>query len=179
MRFWSSPVIGLAVLCFLCVGCTPGIGQPAAKSSPFDSQCALSTLQADPHSSDPYGSLPLGPLWIPFGRMSPGSPAMLAEGAGSYDGWKVVIHPDASATGTVNLSGVQCSSGKQVRFCYEGCDWDSRLKASVVTLTVYVGRHLDYTGYMVFPGPGLTRLGATDSHGLIGTVVIEVPQISD
>lgn len=178
MRFWSSPAIGLAVLYFLCVGCTPGIGQPAANPSPLDNQCALSTLQADPHSSDPYGSLPVGPLWIPFGRMSPGSPAMLAEGAGPYDGWKVVIHPDASATGTVNLSGVQCSSGKQVRFCYEGCDWNSRLKASVVTLPVNVGRHLDYTGYMVFPGPGLIRLSATDSHGVIGIVVIEVPQIS-
>jgi hypothetical protein len=66
----------------------------------------------------------------------------------------VVIHPDPKATGTIDLSGTQCASGKAVRFCYDSCDWIARLQRSVVTLAVNVGRHLDYTGYMVFPGPG-------------------------
>jgi hypothetical protein len=55
----------------------------------------------------------------------------------------------------------------------------SRLQSSVATLPVNVAGHLDYTGYMVFPGPGLMRLSASDSHGIVGTVVIEVPQISN
>jgi len=60
------------------------------------------------------------------------------------------------------------------RFCYVGCNWDTRLNAPT-KLQVDIGRHGDYTGYMVFPGPGLTRLTATDSNGATHSVVIEVP----
>jgi hypothetical protein len=45
-------------------------------------------------------------------------------------------------------------------------------------LRVGISAHLDYTGYMVFPGPGLMRLSASDSHGVVGKVVIEVPRVS-
>ena len=99
---------------------------------------------------------------------------------GPDDGWKVFIHPDPESTGTVNLSGAQCSSGTAVRFCYSNnsCDWASRLQSNVAILPVDVAGHRDYTGYMVFPGQGLMRLSVSDSHGVVGTSVIEVPQVS-
>jgi hypothetical protein len=97
---------------------------------------------------------------------------------GPYDGWKVVIHPDPKSGGTADLSGIQCSTAKAIRFCYDACDWNSRLQSSVPELSVDVSAHLDYTGYMVFPGPGLMRLSASDSEGTVGSVVIQVPQIS-
>jgi hypothetical protein len=65
-----------------------------------------------------------------------------------------------------------------VRFCYESCDSttrNGRLKTSSPTLRVDAGQHLDHTGYMVFPGPGLMRFSVTDSSGATATVVIEVP----
>jgi len=52
------------------------------------------------------------------------------------------------------------------------------LQLSVSRLSVEVSPHLDYTGYMVFPGPGLMRMSASESHGNLGTVVIEVPKVS-
>lgn len=134
-----------------------------------------------PEGFAPYGLARAGPLWFSaFGRVRPGTPAKLAVPNGPYDGWKVVIHPDPKAVGTLNLSGIQCSSDTAVRFCYtnNGCDCTSRLQSSVIALPVSVGSHVDYTGCMVFPGPGLVRLSASDSHGIVGTVVIEVPQIS-
>jgi hypothetical protein len=92
----------------------------------------------------------------------------------------MLIHPDPKATGTASVSGVQCSSGQPVRFCYSSCDWttrNGRLKTSSPTLSVDAGQHLDYTGYMVFPGPGLMRFNVTDSSGNSATVVIEVPAL--
>lgn len=176
----SSPALGLVVMVLLGVGCSPSSEQPTANPTPSEQSCSLSTLQPSPEASDPYGLARAGPLWFSaFGRVSPGTPARLAEGGGPYDGWKVVIHPDPKATGTVHLFGIQCSSGKAVRFCYDSCDWTGRLHKSVVTLDVSVGRHLDYTGYMVFPGSGLMRLSALDLSGVVATVVIEVPEISN
>ncbi len=180
MRPHSPSLIGLLVLSLLSAGCSPDGGQPTANPTPLDHSCSLSTLQLGPEGFAPYGLARAGPLWFSaFGRVSPGTPAKLATPNGPYDGWKVVIHPDPRATGTVHLSGTQCSSATAVRFCYSnnGCDWTARLQASVVALPVNVGSHLDYTGYMVFPGPGLMRLSASDSSGTVGTVVIEVPQI--
>jgi hypothetical protein len=45
-------------------------------------------------------------------------------------------------------------------------------------LPVNVSGHLDYTGYVVFPGPGLMRLTTRDSRDVVSTVVIEVPSVS-
>jgi hypothetical protein len=181
MGLWSSRAIGFALLCLFNAGCTLGGGPPVANPSPLDHSCSVSSLQLGPEGFAPYGLARAGPLWfLAFGRVDPGRPAVLAGGGGPYDGWKVVIHPDPKSTGTVNLSGTQCSNGTAVRFCYSNsdCDWTSRLQSSVVTLAVNVASHLDYTGYMVFPGPGLMRLSASDKHGLAGIAVIEVPQIS-
>ncbi len=162
---------------FLSTACSPG-GGPVAHQTPSIESCSLSTLQVGPDSFAPYGLARAGPLWLSaFGRVDAGSPATLAAD-GPYDGWKVVIHPDSKASGTSNLTGLQCSTGKAVRFCYDSCEWTTRLQNSVVTLAVNVGRHLDYTGYMVFPGPGLMRLTASDLGGPIASVVIEVPRKS-
>ena len=172
-------ILVLLTVSLLSAACSPG-GGPAPHQTPSAPSCSLSRLQAGPDGFKPYGLARAGPVWLSaFGRVGPGTPAALAAGGGPYDGWKVVIHPDPQSSGTAELSGVQCSTGKAVRFCYGGCDWNSRLKLSVTKLAVDVSAHLDYTGYMVFPGPGLMRLSASDSHGTPGSVVIQVPQIPE
>lgn len=168
-------ICGLAAS-LLIAGCSEGESQRQAITTPAEGSCTVSKLVLGPDGFAPYGLARAGPVWFSaFGRVDPGAPATLGA-TGPYDGWKVVIHPDPKAAGTANLSGVQCSSGKPVRFCYDGCNWNERLNAPV-KLPVNVGRHLDYTGYMVFPGPGLMRLSATDSVGVVATVVIEVPSL--
>jgi hypothetical protein len=87
----------------------------------------------------------------------------------------VVVHPDPASSGVVELSGTDCATGAIVRFCYGGCSWDSRLQASVAVLRVDVGAHLDYTGYMLFPGTGLMRLTVTKDGKPSGQTVIGVP----
>ena len=174
-------VLTIAAVSLLTPACSSS-GQPSAKESgQLDRACSVSTLQLGPEGFAPYGLARAGPVWISaFGRVDPGTPATLA-GSGPYDGWKVVIHPDPKSSGTVDLTGTQCSTGKAIRFCYAGCDWTSRtsrLQSSVAKLNVDISSHLDYTGYMVFPGPGLMRLSALKSQGNLGTVVIEVPQVS-
>jgi hypothetical protein len=170
--------VSLAVALFLAIACdSPDTRQITTNTTPSPLSCAVSALEPDPDSR--YGLAHAGPLWFSaFDRVAPGAPAKLAGGGGPYDGWKLVIHPDPKATGTAIVSGVQCSSGQPVRFCYESCDSttrNGRLKTSSPTLRVDAGQHLDYTGYMVFPGPGLMRFSVTDSSGATATVVIEVP----
>ena len=177
MGLGRSRKMGLALLSVVIVACTPSGAQPLGNPSPLKDSCTLSTLQLGPEGFAPYGLARAGPLWFSaFDRVDPGTPARLAA-TGPLDGWKIVIHPDSSATGTVNLSGVDCSSGAPVRFCYSGCDWTDRLRSSVAVLPVDVSSHFDYTGYMVFPGPGLMRL-TTTVYGPVGSVVIEVPQLA-
>jgi hypothetical protein len=171
-------VLIVAVISLISTACSSGGAASNEKLSKVDQSCNVSMLQLGPDGFAPYGLARAGPVWISaFGRVDPGTPAVLAAGGGPYDGWKVVLHPDPSSNGTINLSGTQCSSGKDVRFCYGGCDWNSRLQLSVTKLSVDVSAHLDYTGYMVFPGPGLMRISVSDAHGNLGSVVIEVPQV--
>jgi hypothetical protein len=174
---WFWVLLGMSFIS----ACSPAGGQPISHRAAPTQPCSLGTLQVGPEGFAPYGIARAGPLWFSaFGRVDPGSPATLAPGGGPFDGWKVVIHPDASATGTASLTGSQCSTGKAVRFCYSstGCDWASRLQSSVTTLPVNVSDHLDDTGYMVFPGPGLMRLSTRDSRDIVSTVVIAVPSPS-
>src|SRR5712691_15785 len=172
------PLLAMSLLTTAC----SSAGAPSAKASAApDRSCSVSTLQLGPQGFAPYGLARAGPPWFSaFGRVEPGGPATLASGGGPNDGWKVVIHPDPKSTGTVNLSGAQCSSGMAVRFCYstKSCDWAARLQSSVAILPVDVAGHRDYAGYMVFPGQGLMRLSVSDSHGVVGKAVIEVPQVS-
>jgi len=174
---WFWAVLGVGCIS----ACSPPGGQPGSQQAAPAQTCSLSTLELGPDDFAPYGLARAGPLWFSaFGRIDPGSPATLAPGGGPFDGWKVVIHPDASATGTASLTGSQCSTGKAVRFCYSstGCDWASRLQSSVTTLAVNVSGLLDYSGYMVFPGPGLMRLTTRDSLDVVSAVVIAVPSVS-
>jgi hypothetical protein len=170
--------VSLAMALFLAISCnSPDTRQIAKNTTPSPLSCTVSALEPDPDSQ--YGLAHAGPLWfLAFDRVAPGAPAKLAGGGGPYDGWKMVIHPDPKATGTASVSGVQCSSGQPVRFCYSSCDSttrNGRLKTSSSTLSVDAGQHLDHTGYMVFPGPGLMRFSVTDSSGATANVVIEVP----
>jgi hypothetical protein len=174
-------ILLLATVALLTAACSPGGGKPVANQHPAVGSCTVSTLQPGPDGFEPYGLARAGALWFSaFGRVDPGTAARLAADGEPYDGWKVVIHSDAAATGTVSLTGVQCSTGRSVRFCYSatGCDWVSRVQSSVTTLRIDASRHVDYAGYMVFPGPGLMRLTARDSRDGPGSVVIEVPSTS-
>jgi hypothetical protein len=174
---WFLAVLGVGWIS----ACSPAGGQPNSQQAAPTQSCSLSILQLGPDDFAPYGLARAGPLWFSaFGRVDPGSPATLGSGGGPFDGWKVVIHPDASATGNASLTGSQCSTVRAVRFCYSstGCDWTSRLESSVTTLRVNVSYHLDYTGYMVFPGPGLVRLSTRDSRDVVTSVVIAVPSPS-
>lgn len=186
IRFIANPALGPSVRQAVAVGavslmaaaCSVGSGPPVANQSPAPSGCVVSNLQAGPPGFAPYGLARAGPLWFSaFGRVDPGGPAVLATPNEPYDGWKVVIVPDPRASGSVELTGLQCSSGTTVRFCYSnaGCDWASRLTSSTTKLSVDASQHLDYTGYMVFPGPGLIRLSVSNAQSLLGSVVIQVP----
>lgn len=167
--------LSVLVAAITAMSCTSA-GQPIAQSSPSALPCDLSTLQLGP-TDRPYGLAHAGPLWFSaFGRVNPGTPAALEPGGGPYDGWKVAIVPEPAATGSAKLTGSECGSGKAVRFCYGACDYATRLTSSVLTLDVDVSKHLDDTGYMVFPGPGLMRLSVLDSHGSQYSVVIKVPE---
>ena len=169
MKCFLLFVIGVSLLT---AACSPT--EPQATTSSTDGSCTVSKLVLGPEGFAPYGLARAGPVWFSaFGRVDPGAPATLAA-TGPYDGWKIVIHPDPKASGNADVTGVQCSSGKAVRFCYVACNWDTRLDAPT-KLQVDIGRHGDYTGYMVFPGPGLMRLTATELTGEMHTVVIEVP----
>jgi hypothetical protein len=106
--------------------------------------------------------------------VEPGAPAELA-GRGPYDGWKVVIHPDPGANGIVDLSGAGCSTGTAIRFCYDGCSWDTR-RSATMSLRVDLNDRGDRTGYMVFPGPGLMRLTVSKGGAVLGNAVINVPE---
>ena len=149
----------------------------ATKGAPSplpSSACVVSRLEPGPGSFAPYGLAHAGPLWFSaFGRVAAGTPAQLADG-GPLDGWKLVVHPDPSSSGVVDLSGSDCATGTIVRFCYVNCTWDSRSQASVAVLSVDVGAHLDYTGYMLFPGTGLMRLTVTKGGKPLGQTVIRV-----
>jgi hypothetical protein len=167
---------GLVAVSLLAAGCSQGEPQRQAVTTPAETSCSVSKLELGPEGFAPYGTAHAGPVWFSaFGDVYPGAPARLAA-SGPYDGWKVVIHPDPKSSGTANVSGIQCSSGKPVRFCYGGCGWNQRLNAPT-KFPVDVGQHLSYTGYMVFPGPGLIRLTVTESTGSAHTVVIEVPSV--
>ena len=65
-----------------------------------------------------------------------------------------------------------------MRFCYKDCTWDTRLKAAVVTLRIDAGTNVDYTGYMVSPGPGLMRLKVARGSQSLGQTIIDVPMPS-
>ena len=137
--------------------------------------CAVSRLEPGPGSFAPYGLAHSGPLWFSaFGRVAAGTPAQLADG-GPLNGWKLVVHPDPESSGVVELSGADCATGAIVRFCYVSCSWASRSQASVAMLRVDVGAHIDYTGYMLFPGTGLMRLTVTKDGKPSGQTVIPVP----
>lgn len=107
-----------------------------------------------------------------------GSPAQLADG-GRIDGWKVLIHPDPSASGIVLLTGEDCNSRAAVKFCYvqAGCTWEMRQDASVASLEIDLTKKSDYNGYMLFPTHGLVRLIVSDASRAIGTVTIDVPVV--
>jgi len=170
----TGTFVALAVLSVTSCSSDSTASKSTASSSPFLA-CVVNRLEPGPGGFAPYGLAHAGPLWFSaFGRVGAGTPAELAAG-GPLDGWKVVVHPDPASSGVVELSGTDCATGAIVRFCYGGCSWDTRLQASVAVLGVDVGAHLDYTGYMLFPGTGLMRLTVTKAGKPSGQTVIRVP----
>lgn len=136
----------------------------------------VSKLEAGPSDFGSFGLAHAGPLWFSaFGLVRAGEPARLAAQGGPYNGWKVVIHPDPGASGAVQLTGTDCASGTPIRFCYLGCSFENRLRDSTEELVVQTDSHLDYTGNMVFRGPGLVRLTTSRLGSPLGSTVIQVP----
>ncbi|MGH7488962.1 MAG: hypothetical protein ACREMY_25675 [bacterium] len=169
-------ILTLIGVLFLATACQTQSPPPTA-SSP--ETCSVSLLERGPAGWGPYGLGRAGPIWFSaFGRVAPGHPAILLPGGGSYDGWKVLIFPDANSSGSVVLTGVDCASGKPIRFCYGACEFEKRVQMSVEQLEIDTGRHLDLTGSMVFWGPGLVRLTVARAGANLGGTVIEVPDVS-
>ena len=177
-RAWQ---LGLGAVFPLLVGaCTPfSAAQPRSAvtsspaSSPTQSACVIGTLQSGPDTFAGYGVFHLGPIWLSAFDTPPGSPARFAAG-GPLDGWKVVVHPDPHATGVVELSAQSCQTNAAVHFCYVSCYWPDRTQSPSV-LRVDTTTHLDYTGYMVFPVPGLMRFTVSRSGTALTSGVVEVP----
>ena len=170
----TGTLVALAVLSV--TSCSSDSADTKGATSPSPSSvCVVSRLEPGPGSFTPYGLAHAGSLWFSaFGGAAAGTPAQLA-GSEPLDGWKLVVHPDPASSGVVELSGMDCATGANVRFCYGSCSYDSRLEASVAVLSVDVGAHLDYTGYMLFPGAGLMRLRVTTGGKPSGQTVIRVP----
>jgi hypothetical protein len=152
------------------------MSNPTPSPRTASAACTVSLLEPGPSDFGSFGLAHAGALWFSaFGPAKAGMPARLAPGGGPYGQWKVVVHPDPNAVGTVALSGTDCSSGMPIRFCYQQCAGDTSAQASVAELQVNTDPHVDYTGYMVFRGPGLVQLNVSKDNQTVASTVIDVP----
>ena len=129
-----------------------------------------------------YGLAQAGPLWFSdFGLVQSGK-AVITDFNPGYP-TKVVIHPDASLHGSVQLRGFNCETGQQLHFCYgEGnCGFsgqsvtEAELSQRGDTVVTIQG-HLDFTGYILFPQPGFYQLWVEQNGQQGGSVVIQVAE---
>ncbi len=177
-RGMDRPLSAIVVI-LLMGACSSGAGVTRSSPTPSprtNAACTVSLLEPGPSDFGNFGLAHAGPLWFSaFGSAKAGMPARLAPGGGPYDRWKVVVHPDPNASGTVALSGTDCSSGMAIRFCYQRCTGDTATQASAAELQVNTDAHVDYTGYMVFRGPGLVQLTVSKDNQAVASTVIDVP----
>ena len=127
-----------------------------------------------------YGLAHAGPLWFSaFGQVRSGK-AVITDFSPGYP-TKVVIHPDASLQGSMQLQGFNCETGQVLHFCYgEGtCGFtgqqvtEAELSQRGVAVATIQG-HLDATGYILFPQPGFYRLWVEQDGQEVGSVVMQV-----
>ncbi len=152
------------------VACTTAKTGP---SSPIGSGASTACGPAAIFGTDPAlggHAVKLGPLWL-YGFARSSGRAFVRLGAGRPT--KVLISFTRVIEGeTVELRGQDCSSGRALRFCYDG----SRClgKAAGVTLQKVELGGLGYTGYMLFPATGNYRLQVTRSSQQLGAAVVHV-----
>jgi len=159
-----------ASLAAMLVACTAAKSGP---SPPIGSGVSTACGPAAIFGTDPAlggHAVKLGPLWL-YGFARSSGRAFVAFGAGRPT--KVLISFTRVIEGeTVELRGQDCSSGRDLRFCYDG----SRClgKAAGVTLQKVELGGLNYTGYMLFPAAGNYRLQVTQGAQQLGEAVVHV-----
>lgn len=117
-----------------------------------------------------------------FGPVPNGKAVITLFGSGVPT--KVVIHTDSDLSQPVVLTGIECSTGAALRFCYnqpDNCgligklftpDELARQGADQLSMSSTVS--LDYTGYMLFPRAGKYRLSVKSGDRELGSVTLGV-----
>jgi hypothetical protein len=76
-----------------------------------------------------------------------------------------VIHPDAGAHPEIQVRGVDCATGRALRFSYAFED---------VVVTIPADQHADDTGYMLFPRSGKYMISVNAGSHILGAVILRV-----
>lgn len=177
-----SALLTLAALPLLLTACRGA----AITTAPTATATAAGTAACGPVSTlEPNASMGgyalahAGPLWFSaFGRVRSG-PAVIGDFAPGGP-TKVVIRPDPSLQGPVELRGAACADGTLLHFCYlqGSCGFTGQPVSPAVlaqrgqaVLTVAPGGG-DDTGYMLFPRAGKYRLVVTAGARVVGEVVL-------
>jgi hypothetical protein len=117
-----------------------------------------------------------------FGPVPNGKAVITLFGSGVPT--KVVIHTDSDLSQPVVLTGIECSTGAALHFCYnqpDNCGLigksftpDELARQGADQLNISSAGSLDYTGYMLFPRPGKYRLSVKSGDGELGSVTLGV-----
>ena len=117
-----------------------------------------------------------------FGPVPNGKAVITLFGSGVPT--KVVIHTDSDLSQPVVLTGIECSTGAALHFCYnqpDNCGLigksftpDELARQGADQLNISSAGSLDYTGYMLFPRPGKCRLSVKSGDGDLGSVTLGV-----
>ena len=152
---------------------------PASDVSIQPPECgAVSTLARDPAAQG--SGLHMGPLWL-RGFIHESGPAVIR-----LQPWyptKVLI-AHGRLRSSIELRGINCSTGQAIHFCYEnpctgelaGTSTDPATLAAAGTpvQTIRLGAPGDYTGYMLFTAPGIYGLAVTQGGQPRGEGVVLV-----
>jgi hypothetical protein len=99
---------------------------------------------------------------------------------------KVVIHTDPDLNQPVVLTGIDCSSGAALHFCYNQPDncgltgksftSDELARQGADHLDISRKASLDYTGYMLFPHPDRYLLSVRSGAAELGSATLGIGQ---
>lgn len=183
-HWWGTLLVGGLVL----ASCSSGQNVPTI-ASPAQSSCShVSNLQVYPYNDGSgftgFGLARAGPIWFSaFGPVTSGQATLSGFSPGTPT--KVVIHADPTVKPPVVLTGIECSTGQALHFCYDQPDNCGLVGAKLTTeqlaergfdhLTIDRAR-VDYTGYMLFPRSGMYRLSLKSGDHEMGSATVGVGQ---